>query len=221
MNFIAIFPGSFKPPHIGHLRVIKELLKNKNIKKIFIIISKKARTIDNNLNKLFNKPITILRNLAEKYLKKKINEKKDIINQLKILIESKKIAKITQEDSYKIWNIYISLLPKYKQNKIEILKSTAKSPVQNGQVISIGKKYIKEGYKILFIKSKKDEGNSRFGFYELTIGKKNIKYFTLPHFKELNSTNMRDCIFNNDKECIKYFIPKKNKIKINKILFKK
>ena len=38
--------------------------------------------------------------------------------------------------------------------------------------------------------SKKDEKNSRFNFYEFTIGKKNIEYLILPHFKKLNSTNI-------------------------------
>lgn len=42
---IALFPGSFKPPHSGHLQVIKSLPKNTNI--IYIIISQKPRSIPN------------------------------------------------------------------------------------------------------------------------------------------------------------------------------
>ena len=59
----------------------------------------------------------------------------------------------------------------------------------------IGKTIAKEGKKILFIKSEKNKIDKRFSFYEFTIGKNNIEYLILPHFKKLNSTNMRDCIY--------------------------
>ena len=55
MNKIAIFPGSFKPPHIGHLSVVKKILDNPKIEHIYIVISSKYRTIDNNLNSLNKK----------------------------------------------------------------------------------------------------------------------------------------------------------------------
>lgn len=51
MKKIAIIPGSFKPPHWGHFTLIKELLKDKSIDKIYIIISPKSRNlIKNNKN---------------------------------------------------------------------------------------------------------------------------------------------------------------------------
>ena len=125
---------------------------------------------------------------------------------------------MNQEQSYKIWNLYISTLSKLKQNKITIIKSLAKSPIQNGRIISIGKKGAQKGEKILFLKSEKDKSNKRFSFYEFTIGKKNIKYLVVPHFKKLNSTNMRDCIFKNDKKCLAKFIPKKVFNDVAKIL---
>ena len=55
MKTIAIFPGSFKPPHIGHFQVVKKLLENKNIIHIYIVISSKYRTIDNSINKIQKK----------------------------------------------------------------------------------------------------------------------------------------------------------------------
>lgn len=40
---MAIFAGSFKPPHRGHLFLIEKLLENPEIDKIYIIISQKPR----------------------------------------------------------------------------------------------------------------------------------------------------------------------------------
>lgn len=39
----AIIPGSFKPPHYGHYMLVKKLLDDKSIDKIYIIISSKPR----------------------------------------------------------------------------------------------------------------------------------------------------------------------------------
>lgn len=36
---LAIFPGSFKPPHYGHYTLVKKLLEDKSIDKIYVIIS--------------------------------------------------------------------------------------------------------------------------------------------------------------------------------------
>lgn len=219
MNKIAIFPGSFKPPHIGHLSVVKKLLDNPKIEHIYIVISSKYRTIDNNLNNLNKKKIKELKENCSKYIKNiEKKNKQDIIDELKELIEKKKIGVITQDESYKIWKLYISTLSKKKQEKITIIKSLAKSPVQNGRIISLGKTIAKEGKKILFIKSEKNKIDKRFSFYEFTIGKNNIEYLILPHFKKLNSTNMRDCIYENDKKCLQKFIPKKVVQNVTKLL---
>lgn len=40
---LAIFPGSFKPPHIGHYLVVEKLFNDKKIDKIYIVISPKDR----------------------------------------------------------------------------------------------------------------------------------------------------------------------------------
>ena len=146
-------------------------------------------------------------------------KKQDIIDEINKMIEDKKINVINQDQSYEIWKLYISTLPKKKQEKVKIIKSLAKSPVQNGRIISLGKTAAKEGKKILFIKSEKNKIDKRFSFYEFTIGKKNIEYLILPHFKKLNSTNMRECIYKKDKKCLHKFIPKKVLKKIIKYLF--
>ncbi len=40
---LALFPGSFKPPHYGHYTLVKKLLEDKSIDKIYIIISPLSR----------------------------------------------------------------------------------------------------------------------------------------------------------------------------------
>jgi len=42
---IALFPGSFKPPHKGHLSVIKQVAKNKEIDEIRVIISAPGKDV--------------------------------------------------------------------------------------------------------------------------------------------------------------------------------
>lgn len=37
---ITIIPGSYKPPHKGHLSLVEKLIKKNNNSKIIIIISK-------------------------------------------------------------------------------------------------------------------------------------------------------------------------------------
>lgn len=39
----ALIPGSFKPPHYGHYMLVKKLLDDESIDKIYIIISSKPR----------------------------------------------------------------------------------------------------------------------------------------------------------------------------------
>jgi len=43
-KIVAVFPGSFKPPHIGHYLGVKELLNTPGIDEVRIIVSAKERT---------------------------------------------------------------------------------------------------------------------------------------------------------------------------------
>lgn len=215
---IAVFPGSFKPPHSGHFSIIKNLLKNKDIKQIIILISQKPRPLNNKLRDV--KTVKEARELTKKYIKNtnklSLQEIKKKINEL---LKEGKIPSITQDESYEIWKSYIELLPKKKREKIKIMKSRAKSPVQNGYVIKLGKDEIKKGNKIIFIKSAKNAGNKRFGFYDMVLGKDNVEYLEIPEFKNLSSTNMRDLIKNKKYNELKKFLPKEILIgKIKKIL---
>jgi len=43
---IAMFPGAFKPPHVGHYTLLKKILPN--VDDIYVIISPKSRVINSN-----------------------------------------------------------------------------------------------------------------------------------------------------------------------------
>ena len=73
MNKYALFPGSFKPPHKGHLNLIKDILKK--VDKVIIFISSKPRlankkeitkTISKKIWKIYLKDIN---NVEVKYSK--------------------------------------------------------------------------------------------------------------------------------------------------------
>lgn len=48
MEKIVIIPGSFKPPHAGHLKLVEEIFKKEKVKKMYIIISFKSRYLNEN-----------------------------------------------------------------------------------------------------------------------------------------------------------------------------
>lgn len=158
VKVIAIIPGGFKPPHIGHYTLVQELLKDKNIEKIFIIISKKSR---------------------------------DDIN---------------AEQSEKIWNIYKDTLKDKDKNRVFIFISKNDSPLITA--MGIAKQYINKKYKVILIKSKKDESNKRFVVFKKMKG---IIIKVLPAFKTVSSTNMREVIKEGDEEKFIKFIPKEIK----------
>ena len=158
---VAFFPGSFKPPHVGHYTIVKELLPK--VDRLYIFISKKSRD------------------------------------------------GITAEESLKIWKIYLS---KNDMKKI-IIHITDISPI-----IEIYKSLLNNSLgltvndKIYLIKSHKDVANKRFDLFKKL--KLNITEWTVPTFKTISSTNMRQSIIEKNYKKFHKFIPlhlSENKIK--------
>jgi len=120
MNNITIIPGSYKPPHKGHLSLIEKLIKKKNNKgnnKIIIIISKKSRPLDETF-KMENKSKEQLQEALIKYFPKEKDEilalnKGNLQKKIKTLIETHKLKAVNYKQSLKVWNIYL----KYLKNK--------------------------------------------------------------------------------------------------------
>ena len=48
---ILFFPGSFKPPHEGHLQMVKHAIEKLHIQEIWILISKKPRSLEHSNSK--------------------------------------------------------------------------------------------------------------------------------------------------------------------------
>jgi len=149
---VAFFPGSFKPPHVGHYTIVKELLPK--VDRLYIFISKKPRD------------------------------------------------SITAEDSLKIWKIYLS---KADMKKI-VMHTTDISPIMDiYKSLLDGSLGLTKDDKIYLIKSKKDVSNKRFDLFKQL--KFNITEWTLPSFKTISSTNMREAIDKRDYKSFHKFVP--------------
>ena len=184
----AIIPGSFKPPHYGHYMLVKKLLDDKSIDKIYIIISSKPRYIS----------------ADDKKTKDKTKDKtKEITAE-----ESEKIWKIYYGKEFN--------KPTGKR-RLYMMVSPMSSPIQMAYAITAGiaKKAGKKD-EVILVKSSKDDGNKRFEMFK-NLGVK-TKIWSLPQFETLSSTNMRRTIYEgNKKNFMKFLPPKLSSIEKNKI----
>lgn len=212
-----VFPGSFKPPHVGHFKIIEKFAKDKTIDKIFVFISKKPRLIHPPFDKkVYQLPTNDLKKTCKYFLKNKDcnNNNKEIIKKIDKSVNEDIIPGITMEESYKIWNIYLSLLPKYQRNKVKLFKSRLPSPILFSFVVM--EKMLKKGDKLLLIKSKKDESNNRFSLFDSLKSEIEIKELSIPIYKNFNSFEMRKIIYNKKRKKFMDYLPKKlpNNIKL-------
>lgn len=193
---ILLYPGSFKPPHKGHIKIIEKLYNKYD--KIIIIISKNSRPLDNKLLNFKYQTKDNLIKICNKYFNYNNNiTKKNLINMIEDGIKNNIIKVIDANTSYNIWNIYItSLCNKYKinKNKFKIIISKYNSPILDIY------KYLKNN-KISVIKSEKNINNKRFNnissYVDIIISKT---------IKNINSTLFRNYLLNNKN--INKFLPK-------------
>lgn len=228
---ITIIPGSYKPPHKGHLSLIEKLLKKNNNVKIIIIISKKPRSLDKNFLYMEKKSKLELQDALIKYFPLE-NEKilsltkKDIILRINKLINEGLLKSVNEDQSYKIWNIYLKYLQKKysekKYFKINFPKIIFRK-CENNNIISETNKVILELFRkdnaknIILMKSAKDASNSRFKLLEERYSKY-IKTQLFPNIKDIDATGMRTSILNNNKTKFIKYLPKDLEEKeINKI----
>ena len=166
MRKITIYIGSFKPPHKGHLSLVKKMLKMTLPEKktdspgyIYIFISKKERNPCN----------------------------------------------ITGEISKEIWKTYIETLPIKDQSRVKIRLSHLPSPSQTAY--GFLNKIAKKGDTFYLIKSIKDTSNTRYESFDSKKGI-TIKKLILPGYKNLNASDMRQALFNNNKTKFNTYLPK-------------
>ena len=227
MSNITIIPGSYKPPHKGHLSIIEKLIKKNNNIKIIIIISKKPRSLDKNFLYMEKRSKIELQNALIKYFPLEKEEilsltKKEIIVKINKLIKEGLLKSVDEYQSYKIWNIYLKYLQKkYSEKKYNniIFPKIIFRKCENNNIISETNKVILELFrnakkeekninkKIILMKSAKDESNTRFKLLEERYSKY-IKTKLFPNIKDIDATGMRNCILNNDKKKFIKYLPK-------------
>tara|TARA_A100001015_G_scaffold285710_1_gene353567 strand:- start:2462 stop:3034 length:573 start_codon:yes stop_codon:yes gene_type:complete len=109
-----IFPGSFKPPHKGHIKILINIIKKQKNKdfKIIIIISKKGRKLNNKTKKIVSAQQSL--KIFKIYINE-LNKNFKLNNNIKVSISKK---------SSPLLNIYpiIKKINK-KSNKVFLIKS--------------------------------------------------------------------------------------------------
>jgi hypothetical protein len=231
---IAIFPGSFKPPHIGHFYMLENLiLQKKPYQKILILISSKPRPLSPDLYKIDTLPITDIKNLLYSYdssiYTKSFTTKKQYIEEYKKLILKNKIPVITAQQSLQIWKIYKSILEKkyhsiIQKEKIEIFIEISMAPSPLLSCYQFVTSYLKKKIpqkNITLVKSKKNQKNTRFDYLLKKYPDLHVKVVSSKH-PFIHSMLFRKAILDkNKKEIQKYIpdeIPKNEKNKILHIL---
>ena len=226
---ITIIPGSYKPPHKGHLSLIKKLIKKNNNSKIIIIISKKSRPLDSRFLYMKDESKETLQNALIEYLPNEKDSiikmsKTEIIKKINILIDKNILKSINYNQSLKIWKIYLKYLKK-KYSNIKLPEIIFKIPQTNNIIIETIKTVLEEfknkPKKIILMKSQKNEHNTRFKSLENRFNKY-INTQLFPNIKDIDATGMRNSILNNDKKKFLKYLPKdldqKDKNKIWKII---
>ncbi len=223
---IAIFPGSFKPPHKGHFNLIEKMLLENNFDKIVLFISFTPRPLDPSLYEPSSIPTDDLYKILLNY-DKSIQSgltKKEYLHIYKNLIKEKKIPYVNAEQSLLVWKIYKDyLLNKFKDKKIpelDIKISYAPSPILSTATLVkklINKEQIKQS-NIHLLKSYKNRKNQRFD-----IVKKNYPNVKVNIIRSkdpsIHSKIFRKAILDKDKKIIKEFLPSElSNYQINKIM---
>lgn len=223
MNII-ILPGSFKPPHKGHLslieNIIKKCLKKKEKCKIIIIISKKSRALDNRFQYFENLTKNELQNaLINHFPKKKKNinklTKTNVLKLIREYIEKNKLKTVNAEQSLKVWKIYLKLLKEkynkknnFKNNKFPeiILKIADTNNVIQETTKIMLQSLRNKPKKIFLMKSNKNKNNKRFDFMLKRFGKY-IEEVLFPNIKDIDAKNMRKAIMENDYNKFEKYLP--------------
>lgn len=218
---ITILPGSFKPPHKGHLSLIESIINKNNNSIIYIIISKKSRALNSRFQYYENLPKENIQKAMIEYFPKQKNKilnmsKTNLLKKIRKNINNKKINVINANQSLKIWNIYLKFIKKMyiknnkKKNKFPqiIFKiSDTNNVIQETTKVML-EALRKKPNKIILLKSSKNKNNKRFDFI-LKRFSKYIDEVLFPDIKNIDAKNMRKAILNNDYEMFSKYLPDK------------
>ena len=204
----ALFPGGFKPPHLGHLKVVEAILKKKP-DLLYIIISKKPRLLIPPYKKIYQVSQNELHDISQHYHKsytKKTLEKDALAG---------KIPVITALDSYEIWKLYLQTLPEKSQQRIKLYISPFDSPIIFA--LTVISKKVKKNDTLILTKSEKNGENQRFSVFD-KLADQGVKlvYQNVPKYNDLDSTLARKYLVENRKNKFYNFLPKNLKPKEKK-----
>lgn len=220
---ITILPGSFKPPHKGHLSLIEKIINKNNNSKIYIIISKKSRALNSRFQYYEDLSKDDLQKALIQYFPKQKNNiinlsKNNLLKKIKEYIDNKKINTVNAEQSLKIWNIYIKFLKKQfnkkfnkkinKKNKFPkiIFKISDTNNVIQETTRVMLEALREKPNKIILMKSAKNKDNKRFDFM-LKRFSKYIKEVLFPNIKDIDAKNMRKAILDNNYDDFVNYLP--------------
>jgi len=197
---IVLFPGSFKPPHRGHLKAIENVMKKYKPDIFYLIISRKPRIIEapfeKKLHEFSNEELS---DLAKKYKIKKVNK-----STIETALTNGTIPAVSAKTTLEFWKEYLKLLPKKYVDKIKVSISPLPSPVLYSFVIVKNK--VKPDDELILVKAEKNADNTRFSMFDrLNVKKKEV---LIPTFRDFNSWQMRKAIQNKDWKKVKTFLPK-------------
>ncbi len=191
---VGIFPGSFKPPHKGHLEMVKRAIREDHLDKVVILISKYPRYLDDHIQN----PQDYTKEELGIFRKKQFTTKSEAIQDVKGLRST--APYISAELSKRIWEIYLE----HTKVIVDIRIAHFYSPMINANIYlktALKKKKNDEKYDYIFYKSKKDEKNERFRFIQSKVyqskvdQKENRVHFKTVNMKyDISARNMRNTI---------------------------
>ena len=200
-----MFPGAFKPPHIGHFGLVECFSKNSNVNEIDIFISNKSRMLDNRYNNLYLKSKTELNKLLTLNNVPNVNSKAEAIKIIKDVLLSKQKS-INVNTAYSVWEKYLESCGS-ECKKVKLHKCYSSSPIYCAYTFTL--KNVKSNDSVILIKSMKDESNKRFSMFDkLKTRGINVSEVVLDQLHGANSTDMRQAILDNNKSKFNKFLPK-------------
>ncbi len=180
---IGLFPGSFKPPHKGHLQMVKDAIRKDKLDKVVIIISKYPRYLDDKIQnaKEYSKQE------LEAHFGKYFSTKKAALTWIQSI--KPKSPSIDAVTSKKIWEFYLSKIKIPSEVKIGLFFS----PMINSNVY-LGKELKRSTeHQYTLYKSSKDESNRRFDFIQTKYGK-NVYVRIIPLKYKIDGRVLRQAI---------------------------
>lgn len=126
--------------------------------------------------------------------------------------------KLGAEQTKKIWEMYLSTLPKKDQGRVKLIISKLPSPSQTAY--GFAKRVAQPGDCFFLVKSSKNAQNTRYASFQgLQNHRIKFKELIVPKLADLTSTDLRKAIKKGKKKEAEKFFPKKLTVQQKKQLW--